>query len=85
MNPDSHDRALGVDQQITRRDFLNSALIASGALVAISPAELLARAAAQGDSWTGYGGIGDYANSNGNTLQVLTEGHAIRDLRHQRW
>lgn len=83
MSPDSHDRALGADQRITRRDFLNSTLIASGALVSLTPAELLAQAAAQGDGWTGYGGVGDYANSNGNTLAVLTEGHAIRDRAYE--
>jgi spermidine dehydrogenase len=78
------DRLLGLDRSghdVTRRDFLNSTLLASGAaaLASLSPADLLARAAAQGDDWTGPGGIGDYAGSNGNTLAVLTEGHAIRD------
>ena len=76
-----HDRSLGLDQPIDRRDFLNATLLASGALLmrALSPAELLARAAAQGADWTGPGGVGDYATSNGNTLAVLTEGHQIRD------
>src|SRR3954469_22604204 len=66
---------------ITRRDFLNSTLVGSGAalLASLSPAELLARAAAQGSDWTGPGGVGDYAMSNGNTLAVLTDGHTIRD------
>ena len=31
------------------------------------------------DNWTGYGGIGDYAQSNGNTYEVMTSGHQIRD------
>jgi spermidine dehydrogenase len=31
------------------------------------------------DDWTGYGGIGDYANSNGNTQSVLEAGHRIRE------
>ena len=31
------------------------------------------------DDWTGYGGVGDYANSNGNTTGVLEAGHQIRD------
>jgi len=84
VKPDSQDCALGLDRQITRRDFLNSTLIASGALASVSPAQLLARAAAQGDGWTGYGGVGDYAGSNGNTLQVLTEGHAIRDRAYEK-
>ena len=75
------DKSLGLDQRIARRDFLNSTLLASGALLlgGLSPSELLARAAAQGADWTGPGGVGDYANSNGNTLAVLTDGHQIRD------
>ena len=30
------------------------------------------------DNWTGYGGVGDYSKSNGNTLEVLAAGHRIR-------
>jgi spermidine dehydrogenase len=79
-----HDRALGLDQSISRRDFLNSTLVASGAMLArLSPAEILAQAgrpgAAPGDDWTGPGGVGDYATSNGNTLAVITDAHKIRD------
>jgi spermidine dehydrogenase len=75
------DKALGMERQITRRDFLNSTLLASGAmlLAPLTPAELLAQAAAQGKDWSGPGGVGDYADSNGNTLEVLTAGHKIRD------
>lgn len=69
------DRALGMDQQITRQDFLNSALLASGALLAgKSPLDFISE-----DDWTGYGGIGEYSNSNGNTYEVMTDGHKIRD------
>jgi spermidine dehydrogenase len=73
-----------MNREITRRDFLNGALAGSGAvlLTSASPMQLLARAAATSpadDDWTGYGGVGDYANSNGNTLAVLTGGHEIRD------
>src|SRR6266704_2291733 len=62
---------------ITRRDFLGSTLLASGAalLGGASPAELLA----DKDEFTGYGGVGEYGASNGNTLPVLRAGHAIRD------
>jgi len=82
------DHTLGMDQAITRRDFLNSSLLASGGLLLnpVSPANLLAANAAarsssiaDEDDLTGYGGVGDYANSNGNTLAVLTAGHEIRD------
>ena len=58
-----------METNITRRDFLGSALLASGSalLAGITPAELLA----QGDDFTGYGGVGDYSNANGNTRDVL--------------
>lgn len=71
------DRALGMDSCITRRDFLGGTLLASGAalLQSLTPAQLLA---AQED-WTGYGGVGEYANSNGNTWDVMTAGHRMRD------
>ena len=47
-----------------------------------SPAQILAQKSSDGptgDDWTGYGGVGDYASSNGNTRQVLEAGHQIRD------
>ena len=31
------------------------------------------------EEWTGYGGVGDYAASNGNTYPVVMAGHQIRD------
>jgi spermidine dehydrogenase len=79
------DRSLGLDRNITRRDFLNSTLLASGGMLlsAASPAQLLAQQAQEkgpsDDDWTGYGGIGDYANSNGNTMSVMDAGHRIRN------
>lgn len=71
------DTKLGMNDSITRRDFLGSTLLASGALLleSITPAELLAA----GDEFTGYGGVGEYSTSNGNTLAVLEAGHTIRD------
>src|SRR6266481_3394204 len=71
-------RGSGEDECITRRDFLGSTLLASGAFLlnGLTPAELLASAQ---DDWTGYGGIGDYRASNGNTLAVLEAGHKMRD------
>jgi spermidine dehydrogenase len=84
----------GMNRDITRRDFLNGALAGSGAVLLTSapPLQLLARAAAtnpaessstesssENDDWTGPGGVGDYANSNGNTAAVLEAGHQIRD------
>jgi spermidine dehydrogenase len=75
---DSQDKALGLNQPICRRDFLNSTLLAAGGalLGPLNPQQLLA--ATGENDWTGYGGVGDYANSNGNTLEVMTAGHQIR-------
>jgi len=76
------DHALGMDASITRRDFLGTTLLASGAVLldSVSPAQLLAERAPGGASdWNGYGGVGEYANSNGNTWEVLTAGHKLRD------
>ena len=82
VNPTSlpGDGALGMDASITRREFLGAALLASGAVLlgGMTPAELLA---AQ-DDFTGYGGVGEYNGSNGNTWDVLQAGHAIRDGRY---
>jgi spermidine dehydrogenase len=76
---EKHDKSLGLNQPICRRDFLNSTLLAAGGalLSPLTPQQLLANAAAEED-WTGYGGVGDYAKSNGNTLEVMTAGHQIR-------
>ena len=70
-----HDKSLGMDQPICRRDFLNATLLAAGGVLLgpLTPKQLLAE-----EDWTGYGGIGDYAQSNGNTFEVMTAGHQIR-------
>src|SRR5581483_2418912 len=67
------------DDGITRRDFLNSTQLASGAVLLnqLTPAQILAQST--GDDFTGPGGIGDYANSNGNTEPIMKAGHGIRD------
>ena len=78
-NESKHDKSLGLNQPICRRDFLNSTLLAAGGalLGPLTPQQLLADAAAAAQ-WTGYGGVGDYSTSNGNTLEVMTAGHQIR-------
>ncbi len=78
------EKALGMDRDITRRDFLNATLLGSGALLLnpLSPSQLLAQSATgrpSTDEWTGYGGVGDYANCNGNTQSVIEAGHRIRE------
>ncbi len=78
------DQALGMSSQITRRDFLGSTLLASGAalLEGLTPLQLLAQKNAASDDWTGYGGVGEYSRSNGNTLEVLQAGHKMRDAAY---
>src|SRR5580658_9859285 len=80
------DRSIEMDNSITRRDFLGSTLLASGAslLSGLNPAELLAlargsTAVGEKDDWTSYGGVGEYSRSNGNTHSVLLAGHKMRD------
>ena len=75
----SHDSALGMNREISRRDFMNSTLLASSTalLSGLIPHQLLAQRGKEG--FTGYGGTGDYAASNGNTFEVMAAGHQIRD------
>jgi spermidine dehydrogenase len=88
----SHDESLGMDQSITRKDFLNSSLLGVGAALLRAPAPADAMEAAAGgdsaapatDAWTGYGGVGDYARANGNTMPVLSAAHRIRDGAYNR-
>ncbi len=58
---------------------MNATLLASGGalLSGLTPHQLMAQMGK--DNWTGYGGVGDYAESHGNTFEVMTAGHQIRD------
>jgi len=106
------DDELGIRPDITRRDFLGTTLLGTGAtlLAGASPLELLRRrrrgaadvAGAEGaspgaralpgadeaarrslgqeaDPWWGWGAVGDYADSAGNTRAVMEAAHRIRD------
>ena len=74
---------------ITRRDFVGGTLIGSGAaLLAAKAPGLLPQAQAQtiaapltglDKSWTGPGGVGDYARANGNTHDVVNAAHTFRN------
>ena len=64
-----------MNEPISRRDFLNGALLASAGLLLHGKAPTISPA----DAFNGYGGIGDYSHSNGNTWDVLSAGHAMRD------
>src|SRR5690349_10342312 len=81
------DRALGMDASITRRDFLNATLIGAGAMLLGAPAPSAAMpslTSAKPDTWTGPGGVGDYATSNGNTKAVVDAAHGLRDGTYAR-
>jgi len=73
-------KSLGLDARITRRDFLDAALVASAGLLmrGVAPADVLDPRAAAFD---GYSGVGDYAGANGNTWAVVQEGHRLRDRK----
>ena len=68
-------------ERITRRDFLNGTLLASGAALvsAACPFQLMAE-----EDWNGASGVGDDAGANGNTHQVMADGHTIRDHAFER-
>lgn len=72
---------LGPD--VSRRDFINGTLVGAGAaLLGAGAPVCAARRAPAGklnDLWTGYGGVGDYANANGNVAAVRDAAHLIRD------
>ncbi len=77
------NRKSGLDTEITRRDFLGGVLIGAGAALLSAPAPLFAAKDRSqdvfSDPWTGYGGVGDYARSNGNVASVRQAAHLIRD------
>ncbi|MFL5582588.1 MAG: NAD(P)-binding protein [Gemmatimonadaceae bacterium] len=80
----SHDRGddrLGMGEPITRRDFLNGALVAGAGLIAHGQ---LPAPASPAEDWNGYGGVGDYRHSNGNTYEVMSAAHAMRDGAFER-
>ncbi len=81
-----------VDAGVTRRDFIGGSLVGSGAalLAMAAPATRTANAQTSpskmtglGPDWTGPGGIGDYARSNGNTHEVVNAAHG--GVRNQQW
>ena len=91
------ERALGMGSDITRRDFLNAAVLGTGAALLGMRAPGLRGQPDAGpprppspdpvppwDPWTGYPGVGDYAISNGNTWDVVNAAHGLRDGTYDR-
>lgn len=62
---------------ITRRDVLNSRVLGEGE--SLRHASCPAANCAPREDFTGYGGVGDYARANGNTHELLTAAHKVRD------
>lgn len=62
--------------KITRRDFLNAVLLGSGAVLLQLPAPI--KLLAQEHGWEGFGGVGDYAASHGNTEEIARVWDGLR-------
>lgn len=74
------------DRHITRRDFVNGVMLGiGGALLGCErsqPHQGGAAAGAMGSvppDWYGYGGVGDYRFSHGNTPDAVEAAHRLRD------
>jgi spermidine dehydrogenase len=76
--PRRDDDRLGLNEPISRRDFVNGTLLTGSSLL-LGSRMPNALEVPPGDAWTGYGGVGDYARSNGNTWDVMSTAHAMRD------
>ena len=76
---------IGFGPHITRRDFLNGALLSVGGAMlgcGLRKQTLDAGTGARsslGQEWYGYGGVGDYRFSHGNTPEVVETAHRLRD------
>jgi spermidine dehydrogenase len=68
--------------KITRRDFVNGVLMGSGAAL-LKPNMAFSAASSNlnrvDNNWYGYGGVGDYSASHGNTPEVVNTAHRLRD------
>ena len=82
------DKELGLDRDITRRDFVyGSSILLSSAVVGCGKStdkKSLSNSDYSFDvsaNWYGPGGIGDYAKSHGNTPELIKTAHEIRSGR----
>ncbi|HEV7714214.1 MAG TPA: twin-arginine translocation signal domain-containing protein, partial [Steroidobacteraceae bacterium] len=83
MNKD--ESSMLPESGMTRRDFVGGTLVGTGAaLLGMGSPAAIRQAHAQttpskmkglGPEWTGPGGVGDYARSNGNTHDVVNAAH----------
>jgi len=77
------DDRLGLNEPISRRDFLNGSLLASAGLVLGRHAPVFGPIA-PADAWDGYGGVGDYARAHGDGYEVMSTAHRMRDGAFER-
>ena len=81
------DKLLGLNESISRRDFLDGMLLASTGLLAEAACPFPLGAQSPGTpngEWAGYTGEGDYKGSAGNTEQVIENAHSVRDGKYDR-
>ena len=77
-------KKIKLNANISRRDFIGGTLVGVGAVLLYSYKDVINTVSKDphgviNDSWTGYGGIGDYAISNGNVASTRDAAHLIRD------
>jgi spermidine dehydrogenase len=72
-------RKEGLSSNISRRDFVGGTLVGFGASLLSSCSKPRSEVGVFNDPWTGFGGVGDYAISNGNVASVRDAAHLIRD------
>ena len=71
--------------RITRRDFVNGVAAGAGAALTAGAVAAYGQAVSDplvlplGDDWHGYGGVGPYRHSHGNTPEVVEAAHRILD------
>ena len=85
--PSRNKRSL-LGSGITRRDFLSGASLGAGAALlggvapGIAQSQFSISRPSLEDNWYGYGGVGDYRLSHGNTPEVVATAHRLRDKEH---
>ena len=79
MKNGEKNRDLDLFSNISRRDFVGGTLVGFGAGLLGSCSKPQSGVGVFNDPWTGFGGVGDYAVSNGNVASVRAAAHLIRD------
>src|SRR4051812_40154939 len=81
---DAGSERLGMNEPISRRDFINGTLVAGAGvwLGGRGPGSIVETPAV--DAGTGYGGLGDYARSDGHTHGGMSVAHPMRDRKFER-